>query len=35
MPRLAANISWLFIELPLLERPGAARRCGFAAVECL
>lgn len=35
MPRLAANISWLFTELPLLERPGAARRCGFAAVECL
>ncbi|MBV1707222.1 MAG: TIM barrel protein [Hyphomicrobiales bacterium] len=34
MPRFAANISMLFTELPLLERIGAARRAGFAAVEC-
>ena len=35
MPRLAANISWLFTELPFLERPVAAGRRGFAGVECL
>ncbi|WP_323960562.1 TIM barrel protein [Arthrobacter sp. JZ12] len=29
-----ANISILFTELPLLERPAAARAAGFRAVEC-
>ena len=35
MPRFAANLSMLFTELPLLERPAAARDAGFAAVEVL
>ncbi len=35
MPRLAANLSFLFTEMPFLERFGAARRAGFEAVECL
>ena len=30
---LDANISMLFTELPLLERPAAARAAGFTAVE--
>ncbi len=34
MPRFAANISFLFTELPFLERPEAAARAGFGAVEC-
>ena len=33
MLRLAANLSTLFTELPLLERPAAAARAGFSAVE--
>ena len=33
MPRLAANLSTLFKELPFLERFQAARRSGFRAVE--
>ncbi len=33
MPRFAANLSLLFAERPLLERPAAAARAGFAAVE--
>ena len=33
MPRLAANLSLLFTELPPLERPAAAAACGFAGVE--
>ena len=33
MLQLSANISVLFRELPLLERFGAARAAGFAAVE--
>jgi len=33
MLRLAANISTLFLELPLEQRPGAAARAGFAGVE--
>jgi hydroxypyruvate isomerase len=33
MPKLAANVSTLFKELPFLERFAAARRAGFAAVE--
>ncbi|WP_171169505.1 TIM barrel protein [Streptomyces sp. I05A-00742] len=31
--RLAANLSLLFTELPLLERPAAAAVAGFTAVE--
>src|SRR5512142_3044854 len=33
MLRFAANISWLFQELPFLERFAAAKRAGFPAVE--
>ena len=33
MPRLAANLSFLFLEHPFLERFAAARRAGFGAVE--
>lgn len=33
MPKLAANLSMLFKELPFLERFAAARRAGFRAVE--
>ena len=33
MPRFAANISFLFTELPFLERFGAAALAGFDAVE--
>jgi hydroxypyruvate isomerase len=33
MPRLAANVSTLFKELPFLERFAAAARAGFRAVE--
>ena len=32
-PRYAVNCSILFTELPLLERPAAARDAGFGAVE--
>ena len=32
-PRYSANCSMLFRELPLLERPAAAGRLGFEAVE--
>ena len=35
MPRLAANLSMLFTELPFLERFAAARAAGFTAVEYL
>jgi 2-dehydrotetronate isomerase len=35
MPRLAANLGWLFAERPFLERFGAAAAAGFAAVELL
>jgi hydroxypyruvate isomerase len=34
MPRLAANISTLFTELPFLDRMDAAAAAGFEAVEC-
>lgn len=34
MPRLAANLSTLFTELPFADRFGAAARAGFRAVEC-
>lgn len=33
MTKFCANLSWLFTELPLLERPGAAVSAGFGAVE--
>jgi hydroxypyruvate isomerase len=33
MLRFCANVSWLFRELPFLERPAAARRAGFTAIE--
>ena len=33
MPRFAANISFLFTELPFLDRFGAAAAAGFSAVE--
>lgn len=35
MARLCANLSWLFTELPLIERFAAARAAGFDAVEVL
>lgn len=35
MPRLAANISWMFQEWDFLDRFAAARDAGFTAVECL
>ncbi len=31
--RWSAHISWLFAELPYLERVGAAREAGFATIE--
>jgi hydroxypyruvate isomerase len=33
MPRFAANISFMFTEVPFRERFAAARRAGFGAVE--
>ena len=33
MLRFAVNISWLFTELPFLDRFAAARSAGFSAVE--
>jgi hydroxypyruvate isomerase len=33
MPRFSANLSFLFNEVPFLERFGEAARAGFAAVE--
>ena len=35
MPRLSANLTWLFTELPLRERFAAAAKRGFHAVEIL
>ncbi len=35
MPKLAANLSMLFTELPFLERFGAAAEFGFKGVEYL
>src|SRR5215472_9695867 len=35
MPKLAANLSWIYQEVPLLQRFGAAARHGFSAVEML
>ena len=33
MPRFAANLSFLFTELPFLDRFDAAAKAGFKAVE--
>lgn len=33
MPKFAANLNWLFTDLPMLERFDAASRAGFEAVE--
>lgn len=35
MPCFAANLTFLFTEVPMLERPGWARRAGFDGVEVL
>lgn len=35
MPRFCANLTWLFTELPFLDRFGAAKSAGFDAVEVL
>src|SRR5216110_921828 len=35
MPKLAANLSWIYQEVPLLQRFGAAAAHGFKAVEML
>lgn len=35
MPKLAANLSWLFTEVPLVERFALAAQNGFRAVEIL
>ena len=35
MIRLAANLSFLFTELPFLDRIEAAAECGFRGVECM
>lgn len=35
MPRFAANLTMLFTEYPLLERPDRAAQAGFAGVEIL
>jgi hydroxypyruvate isomerase len=35
LPKLAANLHFLFQELPFLERFGAAAKSGFRGVECL
>jgi 2-dehydrotetronate isomerase len=35
VPKLSANLSWLFTELPLHERFAAAAAAGFRAVEML
>lgn len=34
MPRLAANVSMLFTEVPFLQRFALAKACGFAGAEC-
>ncbi|MEL6915202.1 MAG: TIM barrel protein [Pseudomonadota bacterium] len=35
MPRFCANLTWLFTELPLVERVRAAAEAGFEGVEIL
>ena len=35
MPRFAANLTMLFTEVPMLDRPGLAAQAGFDGVEIL
>jgi hydroxypyruvate isomerase len=35
MPRFAANLTMLFTEVPMLDRPGLAAQAGFDGVEML
>ena len=35
MPRFAANLTMLFTEVPMLDRPGLAAQAGFDGVEVL
>ena len=35
MLKFAANLSWLYTDLPFLDRFEAAARDGFQGVECL
>ena len=35
MPRFAANLTMLFTEVPMLDRPGLAEQAGFDGVEVL
>lgn len=35
MPKFAANLSWLFPDLPFIDRFKAAKKAGFDAVEVL
>jgi len=35
MPRFAANLTMLFTEVPMLDRPGLAMQAGFDGVEVL
>lgn len=35
MPKFCANLTWLFTELPFLQRFAAAKEAGFEAVEVL
>ncbi len=35
MAKLAANLSWIYQEVPFLQRFGAAAAHGFKAVEIL
>src|SRR5260370_7399917 len=35
MPKFAANLSYLFQELPFLDRFAAAGAAGFRGIECL
>lgn len=35
MPRFAANLSWLYDDLPFLDRFAQAARDGFLGIECL
>ncbi len=35
MPKFCANLTWLFTELPLMQRFAAAKEAGFDAVEVL
>lgn len=35
MPRFCANLDWLYLDRPLLDRPASAARDGFGGIECL